>query len=167
MATTGSGTVTVAINGYVQKVGGFATGKFNLREQITATLIGGTGELGFNKAYKLTVAATTTPAAIDLSGTTEDDFGEAIALTEVLAILVTNTSTSGNLIIGGESTDIVALGAGNEMVVHPASSGGTPGVSFKLAPDASGMAVTATTADTVSYQSSAGTVNGTILILGR
>src|SRR5687768_12816854 len=68
-----------------------------VNEQITKTITSGTGADMCSRYIKKTGTATTTPAdAVDLSGTSLDDYGDATDAAEILAILIKNTGSSVN-----------------------------------------------------------------------
>lgn len=170
MAKTGdTGRFQVQLTGGMTKTvsGGGSPVKQALSKTITWSLIDGLGALGYNVIYTKSGTANSTPAAaIDLAGTSTDDFGDTSACTEALLILAENSGTTQPLIVGGESADIVSLGAGHSWLV-PVGDGTNNGFCLMGAPGAGGMAVTATTADKISVATASSTTAYTIYVLAR
>jgi hypothetical protein len=132
----------------------------SVSESISKTITSGVGADMANRYVKKTGTATTTPAdVIDCSGTTTDDFGTTTDMSEILCILIKNTGSTNALIVGGEAGDIVNLAA--DLVVPP------DGLAVLYSSNAAGMAVTATTADTISVQTASSTTTYEISVWGR
>jgi hypothetical protein len=161
MALTYTGRVAVNITGTYTNDGAVGNDLTQLvSESISKTITSGTGADMANIYVKKTGTATTTPAdVIDCSGTTADDFGVTTAMTEILCILIKNTGSTNPLIVGGEAGDIVNLAA--DLVVPP------DGFAILYSSNAAGMAVTATTADTISVQTASSTTTYEISVWGR
>lgn len=170
MATSGTARFLMSLIGSYEKAQPGGTLKQPISEKLDMSFLDGVGELQFNRYFKKTFAATTTPAVlIDLSGTDVDDFGDVTAATEVVAVIVKHLSPGGGiLLVGGGANDIVDMGANFVRKVRPGANATTkPGLDVFLAPDANGSPVTAATGDKITGTASAGTINGEIIVLAR
>jgi hypothetical protein len=161
MALTYTGRVAVNITGTYTNDGAVGNDLTQLvSESISKSVTSGTGADMANIYVKKTGTATTTPAdALDCSGTSTDDFGVTTAMTEILCVLIKNTGSSVPLIVGGEAGDILQFAA--DTIVPP------DGFLLVYTSNAAGMAVTATTADTIAVQTASSTTTYELSVWGR
>lgn len=160
MAKSASGRLSVTLTGSVVKTatGGDLTQAIS--ESIAEVLTNGSGANQFNRYKKVSGTATDTPAAaVDLSGTSTDDFGDTTDLSKVRLILITNTDAANNLIVGGETADLVFLT--DPMTLRP-------GMQILVVDmSATAIVVTATTHDKISVAAESGlTATYEITVLG-
>lgn len=109
------------------------------------------------------VSYTTTPTDYDLKGSLTSKLdASAFRPSEVVCLIVKNESTTGNLLVGGDAAAVLFFSAANDVAVVP------PGGLLIMCSGADpAYAVTATTADILQIASSAGTVVGDVIVLGR
>lgn len=123
----------------------------------------GSGAKQFLNCYAASLSVTNgTPLVLNLNGgaLTNPD-GTVIALADILAILVIHKSASGNLTVGAGTDPVASIwGTGTEIILPG-------GFSCKGCQDASGFAVTASTAMNLQFVASAGTILFDIFILGH
>lgn len=85
----------------------------------------GSGANQVNRYASKQGTTTDTPAvALDLNGTSSDQFGDTTDMTKVRAVVIKNTHATNNLVVGGQSTDIaifttaVTLLPGETLIRH-------------------------------------------------
>jgi hypothetical protein len=136
----------------------------DINEVIANGTTAGAVDLVYSK--RLTIANSGTPTDIDLAGALTDPLGDAAVFAEVHLLFVRNNSTANNLSIGGDAAAVSTIfGNANDLVVL------RPGALFCIkagSDDATGYAITGTTADVLQFAISAGT-NETcdVIIAGR
>lgn len=126
---------------------------------------------GANSAESLftdtrTLAASATEN-LDLAGVLTDAFGSAITFNKIKAVIVSAASGNTNdVVLGGHATAAWAAPFGDVTDTVKVKPGGSI---MMVAPDANGLAVTATTADmlTVTNSSSGTGVTYDIIIIGE
>lgn len=161
MAQTFTGRLSIGISGtYTNDAAVGADVTQLVSETVNVSITSGVGANQANRYVKKTGTATTTPAdAVDLSGTSADDFGTTTDMTEILLIFIKNTGSSVNLIVGGEAGDITWLAA--DLIVPPG------GCALLYAAGASGMPVSGGSTDTIAVTSASSTTTYEITIIGR
>lgn len=163
-----SGQVVVKFDLQQTNVLDLATGTFPLAFTTAFTFTDGAGANSINQIWSDTRTLTASSTEdLDLSGTAlQNAFGTNIAFARVKAIYVKAASgNTNNVLVGGAAAAQFAnwTSAVNDVLVV------RPGGAFLLvAPDATGYAVTATTADLLMIANSAGSTSVTydIAILG-
>jgi hypothetical protein len=114
--------------------------------------------------YSGVVSFTTSPTDLDLRGALTSRLdASAVSTVEIVAIVVRNTATSNNLVVGAGSNPVSSLwiAAGDGVNVLPG------GIFILVAPGDPAYTTTAATADILRITASSGTVTGEVLILGR
>lgn len=128
------------------------------------TFESGTTDGTVDRVWSGTATATTTPTTIDLAGTgiTSNVAGGAtVTFADLQMLIVENTGTSGNILVGGGTNAVgITNGTTDSDVIPP---GGFLFRHFGTA----GLAVTPTTGDILQIKSSAGSVTYRVLIVGR
>jgi hypothetical protein len=130
-------------------------------------LADGTGANAITRAFTdtRTLAASATED-IDLAGGLTDALGQVLTFTKLRAIVVRAASTNtNNVVLGGASSNALATVFGATTHTLTIRPGGAVAL---IAPDATGYAVTATTADLLRVANSAGgsAVSYDIVLLG-
>lgn len=125
------------------------------------TFANGTGANSANQIYQATRSLSSGADSVDLNGALTDAYGTSVALVRVKGLYLKNTSTTNSMTFGADgsapwstllnSTGTVTLPPGAFMLV--------------VTPDATGWAVTATTADILKVAGT-GTDSYQIAILG-
>lgn len=169
MATVTVNPLRLTIAAQIQKNISITTlGPLNCGIDLNAVIANGTGAGQVDAVYskRLTIADSGTPTDIDLAGSLTDPFGDTVTFAEVHVLFVRNNSTANTLSVGGDAAAVSTLfGNANDLVkLRP---GGWMCIACDAA-DATGYAVTGTTADVLQFAISAGT-NETcdVIILGR
>lgn len=168
MATTLSGSVSLAVAMDLIKGMDVNQADYPIRYGASYSLTNGTGANQANMVFvdQRTLAASTAED-LDLSGTAlTDAFGAAIAFTKIKAIIIKAAATNVNDVqVGGDASAGIASIFGNVADFINVKPGGMFAV---VAPDATGYALTATTADLLQIaNSSSGTsVVYDIIIIG-
>lgn len=144
---------------------GLRTITTTLDEDYTQLFSSGTGANQGNALWQSerTLAASATET-IDFSGSLTDDFGQSITCTALRALLVkASTSNTNDVLVGGGSTTLASLTTTgvlqDALVVRPG------GVMLWTFPDATGAAVTATSADLLQFANSAGSSSVTFDVI--
>lgn len=101
---------------------------------------------------------------LDMNGSLVDSFGATVSFVDVVGLLIKNTSSSGNLLVGAAATNIWSAIFGNSSDVLVIPPGGF--VLFGCGNDPA-WAVTAGSADKLKLASSTGTVDYSLLAIGR
>lgn len=168
MAETFTGTTKIVVDALLQ--GGFdvGTGRHLVDENYNTSFANGTAANQANQMWTdtRTIAASANDD-LDLAGVLTNAFGTTITFTSVKAIIVKAASANTNdLIIGGSATNPFEtfLGGTNPSVLI------VPGGSFAIVnPEATGYAVTASTADILRFtNASSGTsVDYNVIIIGE
>jgi len=139
-----------------------------LSQSFSNALTSGTGanqgDLLFHDQRTLTASST---EDLDLTATIDDPLGNALSFVKLKAIIVIAASGNTNNVVVGGATAALAAGemfsdTTDEVVVHPG------GMFALTAPDADGIAVTATTADLIKVANSAGGTSVTydVILIG-
>ena len=140
---------------------GLRTITSTLDQDYTQLFSSGTGANQGNAMWQSqrTLGASATEA-LDLNGSLTDDFGQSIACTALKALLVkAAVANTNNVLVGGGATTLTSMttvGVLQEgLVVRPG------GVLLWTFPDATGAAVTATSADKLQVANSGGSTSVT------
>lgn len=170
MAQAVSATITVNfVANVTQDIGLANEASAPIAYKKTYTLLDGSGA---NKVHQLwssearSISASSSEA-LDLSGTLTDAFGNSIALTKVKAIMIKASDSNVNdVVVGGAASNgwISPFGDATDKInVKPG------GMLLLVAPDANGLAATASTADQlkVANSSSGSAVVYDIIIVGE
>jgi hypothetical protein len=135
---------------------------------ITEVISNGTGAGAIDLVYskRLTIADSGTPTDIDLAGALTDPFGDAVVFAEVHMLFVRNNGTSNTMSVGGDAAAVSTIfGNANDIAVI------RPGGILLLkagSADATGYAITGTTADVLQFAISTGTnITADVIIAGR
>lgn len=105
------------------------------------TFANGTGADAINSGWTDTrTLAISTPVTLTLSALT-DGLGRTRAMTKIRLLMIKNNGTA-NLIVGGATAPVAIFSDATDKIIIPPG-----GVLVLVAPGASGIAVTATTAD--------------------
>lgn len=170
-----SGSVNVILDLISTGSPDLGSSEFKARLQWGLSLTNGTGLNQANKIFQDTVSlAGSTAQTYDLDGSLAGPLGETVTFSRIMAIAVQRTDTptattqDENLTIGGDwiLTKYLLPGADTlSAVTIPIRPGG---IWFVTAPDSTGIAITASTGDQITFTnaSSADTVNFNIVILG-
>lgn len=147
--------------------GDFGTATAPIGTSKIYTLADGTGAGQANNIFAdtRTLAASATEN-LDMSGVLVNQLNETIAFTKVKAIVITAAAANTNdVVVGGHATAAFASMFGDPTDTVKVKPGGTL---VLVAPDATGYAVTATTADLLKITNSAGTTGVTydIFVVG-
>lgn len=141
--------------------------KYPVSYGVSYQLTDGTGA---NQAKRIWTDTRTLTASstenLDLAGVLADAFGNVLTFTKIKALIVKAASANTNdVVIGNHATAAFFPMFGAATHTALVKPGGT--VAF-IAPDANGLAVTATTADMLTMTNSAGgtSVTYTIIIIG-
>ena len=148
-----------------REVGTLDTGTVHARHAVEYIydLVSGTNTMEADIVWSDTRTLATTTEDLDLRGTAlTGAFGQAIAIAELVGIVIKNNSTSGTLTVGGDATAPVTglfADTSDKIVIGP------KGMFAWFRPD-DGIALGAGTTDVLQIQSSA-SVSYTIIVLGR
>ena len=169
MATVTINPLRLTIQAMIQKNISLTTlGPINCGVDLNSVVGNGTsaGQVDAIYSKRLTIADSGTPTDIDLSGSLTDPFGDTVTFAEVHLLFVRNNSTANILSVGGDAAAVSTIfGNANDIVkVRP---GGWVCLACGSS-DATGYAVTNTTADVLQFAISAGT-NETcdVIVAGR
>lgn len=167
MATTLSGSISLAVAMDLIKGMDVGESTYPVRYGANYSLTNGTGA---NQANEIFVDTRTLAASaaedLDLAGVLTDSFGAVLTFTKIKAIIVKAAAGNTNDVqVGGDATAGIASIFGNVADFINVKPGGLFAV---VAPDATGYALTATTADLLQIaNSSSGTsVTYDIIIVG-
>lgn len=132
-----------------------------VREMETGT---GNGQIDrvWSTASGSVVAAS--PVSVDLSGALASvlDSGQTVVMADLQVLMVENTSTSGNLILGAHANNVGFVGgAASGSIIIP------PGGCFCIDLGTAGLAIGAGATDIVQLDASAGTVTYKLTVGGR
>lgn len=130
---------------------------------LAVELATGTSDGQVDRVYSDTLNVTTTPTDLDCIGSTllSKLNGQAISLVDIVAVVVMNTGTSGNVIVGGDANAVPIFGAAAHTSVVP------PGGSFFWYGGPGGIPLVAGTGDILQLAASAGTIGCKVGIAGR
>lgn len=132
-----------------------------LREMTTGTADGAIDRIWSTRSGTVTAAS---PVSVDLSGAVADvlDSGVTVVFAELQGIIIKNTATAGNLLIGTSAANVGFLAGGTSAsnVIPP---GGWMAFDFGT----SGLAVTNSSSDVLKIDASAGTVTYEAAVFGR
>jgi len=109
-----------------------------------------------NQVYAAAFSVAGTPLTINVGNCT-DPLGGNVAMVHVAIVEIVNTSSTGNLTLGGGTNPVMGS---DVATIQPG------GVTLKINA-APGYAVVTSASDTITITASAGTVTGRITILGR
>jgi hypothetical protein len=113
---------------------------------------------------RYSITDSSTPTAIDLSGSLTDPLGNAAVFVEVTTLFIYNRHATSILTVGADAAPWATFLGGT----NPTVKIGPGGCFFIHRPDATGYAVTGTTADILQVATDAGTsVPFDIMIVGR
>lgn len=129
---------------------------------VSLSFTNGTGAGKVNERWTKGATATAAAVTYTLSSLT-DALGRTIAFTKVRALLIVNKGTNA-LTVGDAGTNpwVAPFGGATQTVTVPAG-----GALLLLAPDASGLAVTASSSDQLKIDPGANTVEFEISIVGE
>jgi hypothetical protein len=132
------------------------------RISIEAQFSSGTGEGQVDRVWSFTGTATTTPADADLAGSLASAIGAGnVVLAEIVAILVKNTGSTNNLLLGGVANGVGILnGATDEIVI-------LPGGGLLYYPGPAGLAVANGSSDQLRFAAAASTTTYQVTVVGR
>lgn len=169
MATVTINPLRLTIQAQISKNISLTTlGPINAGVDIISVIANGTGAGQVDALYskRLTIADSGTPTDIDLAGALTDPFGDTVTFAEAHVLYVRNNSTANLLSIGGDAAAVSTL-FGNANDIVKLRPGGWICIACGDA-DATGYAITGTTADVLQFAISAGT-NETcdVIIAGR
>jgi hypothetical protein len=123
----------------------------------------GTADGQVDRVWSASANATTSPTTIDLIGslTGQIDGGTVTSFADAQCLYVENTSTSGNLLVGGGTNPIgLVTGTAESLVIPP---GGWALINFGN----TGLACVNSSSDVLTLKASAGTVGYRVAIVGR
>lgn len=159
-------TVKASIAGSQTSALDLGTAEFPVSLAAAIALAAGTGANQSDRLFSDTRTLTASASeSLDLAGSLTDAFGATITMARIKAILVTASS--------GNTNDVqVTRPAANGVPLFLAASDGLPvrpgGAFLWVAPDATGIAVTAGTGDLITFTNSAGSTSVTysVVIVG-
>lgn len=166
MATTFSGSLKITAGGTLAKDTDLATLTQVLNYSQTYTLANGTSADQANMMWADTRTLTASSSEnLDVAGGLTNGFGDTITFTRLKGIIIfAAAANTNNVLVGGDAASISTLtGNINDIVVI------RPGGFLALcSPDATGYAITATTADILKIANSAGSTSVTydIILIG-
>jgi len=154
MATSVTGKVSILLNLLLQNTVGLQTASAPLERAIQQVFTSGAGLGAINRLYSEADKSLAAAYDLDLAGTLTDALGAACVFARVKLLLAwAPAANTANVEIGGDAaaalfgfkdpTDVLSIRPG--------------GVILLMAPDATGYAITATTADILQFAPSAGT----------
>lgn len=121
----------------------------------------GLGDGQMDRVHSQALSVTTTPTDVDLAGSLSSAIGAGTTtFVDVSMIAIRNTSTSGNLVVGGDANFLPFLGGATHTLIIPPG-----GVFYWEAPP--GVTCTAGTGDILQIAASSGTVTGVLIVGGR
>lgn len=134
----------------------------NIDELLELVLASGTSDGQIDRVHRQALSLTTTPTDVDLRGVLQSMLGAgANDFIDLALLLVVNTGSAGNIVMGGDANAVPLFGATTHTEIIPPG-----GFSLKwLGP--AGIGVTAGTGDILQLAASAGTVPGRLLLAGR
>ena len=161
-----SGTLKVSANFTQTKTPDLTSASAAIAHALTLTFTDGTAAGSADRIWVDTRTLTASSSeTIDLSGTLTNAYGDSVVFADLRAILVTADSTNTNNVnVTRPSTSPITglplfLADGDGIAVRPG------GVFVWGCPDATGVAVTATTADKISFANSAGSTSVTYSVI--
>lgn len=167
MATTFTGSLKITAGGTLAKDTDLATLTQVLNYSQTYTLTNGTSANQANMMWADTRTLTASSTEdLDVAGGLTNAFGDTVTFTRLKGIIVfAAAANTNNVLVGGDGTAAIASLTSNVndiIVVRPG------GFIALVAPDATGYAVTATTADILQVANSAGSTSVTydIILIG-
>lgn len=164
MAREASGTFRVSVDVNERSTGlgvGDAVASMVHTIGFEAQMASGTSDGQIDRVHSVALSVTTSPTDYDLSGSLTSALGGATtSFVDLVGIVITNTSTSGNLLVGGDAASVPLFSAVNDVIVV-----GPGGVFAWYAP--AGIGVTNSTADVLQIAASTGTVTGKMVLIGR
>lgn len=167
MSTILTTTLRAAITGSLQSGALIGSGAFNLPGEPDVSLINGTGAGQADQMFsdQRTIAASGTDTLVLSAGTLKDQFGNAITLGHVKAILIKAAAGNTNNVVVGNAAAHPFVGpfnAGTDTVAIP------PGGTLMLLAPVNGWAAVATTSDQLlmTNGSSGTSVTYDIVIVG-
>ena len=161
-----SGKVSASISAEYTSATDIGNIPFPINVSPNIMLTSGTGANQANAFFADTRTLTASSSEnLDLAGSLVDAFGSTLTFTKIKAVMITAPATNTNdVLVGGhESAAVTFFGDVTDVVKV------RPGGCFLItSPDATGFAVTATTADMLKVANSAGgtSVDYTILLIG-
>lgn len=166
MATTFSGSLKITASGTLAKDTDLASLTQVLNYSQTYTLANGTSADQANMMWADTRTLTASSSEnLDVYGGLTNAFGDTISFTRLKGIIIFAAATNtNNVLLGGDSASVASIFSNiNDIAII------RPGGFLALcSPDATGYAVTATTADILKVANSAGTTSVTydIILIG-
>jgi len=164
-AFAADGTTLVKIQGNLSRTLDLVTVLTNFTYTSTENWTDGTGANQYQVAFSDERTTDATGEDLDLSGVLLSPFNRTLAFTaiKVLSIEASASNTNNVLLIGGTSPVTTIFGNTSDIII--VRPGGTLTL---IAPDATGYAVTAGSADDIKlYSSGSGNVTYKIVILGE
>ena len=155
-----TGNVKCSVSASEALVSELATGTLSSTLSYALSFANGTGANAINQWWTDTrTLAVSTPVTLTASALT-DGLGRTVAFTKIRLLMVKNNGTA-NLIVGGATAPVpIFSDVSDKIPVRPG------GCLIIVAPDASGIGVTATTADGLKLDPGATACPVEILILG-
>lgn len=142
-----------------RSVGIGANANIPCNAQASATFADGAGALQANVLYQANLALIAGAKSLDLNGVLEDSYGSTVSLLRVKGLYVKNTGVT-DLTFGAGTTPMTTLLNSTGTITLP------PGAACVfMTPDATGWAVTASTADLLNFTGT-GTGTFSVAVLG-
>jgi hypothetical protein len=162
-----TGTVNLNVNGILLNSIDVGIAEHVLNWGANMPLTSGTGASQANQVFVDTRTLTASSSEnLDLAGALTNAFGSTITFTKIRALIIkADSGNTNDVVVGGHGSAAVAsifADTSDKIKVRPG------GLFVLTAPDATGMAVTATTADMLTVANSAGStsVSYTVIIIG-
>jgi len=163
MSTAVAGKISVVANLVLTNTIGLQAAVATLDRTLATVFTSGVGLNQVNRIYTELDKSLSAAYDLDLSGALTDALGAACVFVRVKGLLAwTPTTNTGNVEIGGDAaaalfgfkdpTDVISVRPGGTLLL--------------LAPDATGYAITATTADILQFTPSAGTQLVSFCVIG-
>lgn len=141
---------------------GGEVGLVNIDELLEVVFAAGTADGQLDRVHRQPLSLTTTPTDIDLRGVLTSIIGAGtVDFIDLVLLLIVNTSSAGNIVVGGDANAVPIYGAANDTEAVP------PGGFICKHWGNTGLGVTAGTGDILQLAASAGTVTGRLLLAGR
>lgn len=121
----------------------------------------GTGADQVDRAYSTSGTVDTTGTTTDLVGSLASILdGSTVAPVKLRCLVIENTSSSGNLLVGGSTHPIPLLSGATDKIVVP------PKATYAFNFGADGLTLTGASTDEIKLAASAGTVGYKVLVAG-
>lgn len=138
-----------------------ATRLSKIRKSVDFSLTNGTGASQCNMIFSDTRTLTATSETLDLAGALTGAFGSTLTFTKLKVLYIRNTSTTDNLIVGNATNPVPLFSDASDK--YPIPPGG---ILLITAPNASGIAVTASTGDGIKIDAGSATITYDIVMIG-